>query len=155
MVFVFDREKRAFVDKERKLLFKEAGMRGRPDEGFYSLNYRFQIEDTEFIRETIVERNDVFQDFSEERDKHNKRKYTVRLGDNPWIRVLNAGTQRISGSAFWTDEAEMLFREAMYAFRTRQYGDQVSKISLIFGIAGRANSEETFVPTHPVYQAED
>lgn len=154
MVFVFDRENKAFVDNERKLLFKEAGG-GRPEEGFDRMNYRLQIEDTEFVRETIVAKNDIFRDWSEERDKYNKRKYTVRLGDDPWIRVLTSGTQRISGPAFWSGETEMLFREAMYAFRTKQYGDHVSQIRMIFGIMGNEGSLETFAPDHLVYEAED
>jgi len=154
MVFKFDREKMAFVDEERKLLFEEAGG-GRPEPGFEPMNYRLRVKDTEFIRETIFSENDIFQDWSEERDRYNKRKYTVRLGDEPWIRVLTAGTRRISGSAFWTGETELLFREAMYAFYTKIYGDHVSGINMIFGISGRANSQETFVPDHPVYEAED
>ncbi|ATW04044.1 hypothetical protein [Sphingorhabdus sp. YGSMI21] len=155
MVFVFDRERRALVDEDRKLLFKEAGMSGRPEDGFDPMNYSLQIDDTEFIRETIVARNDVFMDFSDERDKHNKRKYTVRLGDDPWIRVLTAGTRRVSGSALWTGEIESLFREAMYAFYTKEYGDHIHRIHVIFGIMGNKASLETFAPDHPVYEVEN
>tara|TARA_R110000824_G_scaffold104405_10_gene247890 strand:- start:1425 stop:1892 length:468 start_codon:yes stop_codon:yes gene_type:complete len=153
MVFVFDREKKAFVNTERKLLFKEAGMSGRPEDGFDPMNYEFHIKDTEFIRETIVAKNDIFLDWSEERDKYNKRKYTVRLGDDPWIRVLTAGTRRVSGSALWTGEIELLFREAMYAFYTKEYGNHIYRIRVIFGIMGNKDSLDTFVPDHLVYEA--
>jgi|GEM_PF-3868862 len=154
MVFVFDRENKAFVDNERKLLFKEAGM-SRPDIDFLSIKYKFRVEDTVFIRQTLLKNNDVFRDWSEERDKYNKRKYTVRLGEDPWIEIINMGTQRIAGPAVWTNQTETMFREAMYAYYSKQFGDQIDKIRVVFGTSGHADSLETFVPAHPVYEAED
>lgn len=155
MVFRFNREKKAFVDKERKLLFKEGGGRGRWDEEPVINKYIFRVEDTEFIREEIHKDNDIYQDWSEERDKHNKRKYTVRLGDDPWLEHINSRTDRVSGSAPWTYETEIMYREAMYAFHSKRFPDHIDKIRVIFGSMGHPHSEETFVPNHPVYEAED